>query len=36
MGGSRVSVREPVENKRLKWQILDSRLLYSNRTVSAR
>ncbi len=36
MGGFRVSVREPVENKRLRRKILDSGLLYSNRAASAR
>jgi hypothetical protein len=36
MGSFRVSVREPVENKRLRRKILDSGLLYSNRVASAR
>jgi len=36
MGGFRVSVREPVENKRLRRKILNSGLLCSNRAASAR
>jgi hypothetical protein len=36
MGGLRVRVREPIENKRLRRKILDSGLLSSNRAVSAR
>jgi hypothetical protein len=36
MGGFRVSVREPVENKRLRREILDSGLLYGNGAVRAR
>jgi len=36
MGGFRVYVRKPVENKRLRRKILDSGLLYSNRAASAR
>jgi hypothetical protein len=36
MGGFRVYVREPAENKRLRRKILDSGLLYSNRAASAR
>jgi hypothetical protein len=31
MGGLRVSVREPAENKRLRRKILDSRVLCGNR-----
>jgi hypothetical protein len=36
MGGLRVSVGEPIENKRLRSKILDSGLLYSNRAATAR
>jgi hypothetical protein len=36
MGGLRVRVREPIENKRLRRKILDSGLLSSNRAASAR
>jgi hypothetical protein len=36
MGGLRVYVGEPIENKRLRRKILDSGLLYSNRAATAR
>jgi hypothetical protein len=36
MGGFRVYVGKPVENKRLRRKILDSRVLYSNGAASAR
>jgi hypothetical protein len=36
MGGFRVSVREPEENKWLRRKILDSGLLCGNRASSAR